>query len=519
MKPNRDSRNANASTRFARRRMPMLMVIVAIAATFATPTLLAAPGDLDTTFGGGIVEFSVGSVGDEANGVSVLPDGRVLAAGSARSSSTISQDSSWVLMQRTVAGAADPSFGGGSGKAFFKVGGNFGTSGKPDGALYGLLAKNNGTIIAGGCALDSTGSYFNTYVAQWHADGTLDSSFGSGGLAFASFGKGSCAGGLLMEADEKLIAVGYLTDANGDADLPAILRFDTSGALDPTFGVGGVFQVPSSIPASQVGSVYGITIQPDNKFVVSMCNFSSGITNPVSVLIRLSSLGKLDTTFGTKGVATTGIKACVGGLTIQPDGKIVAAFSSPDQPNNGVVRFTSQGALDTSFNGQGWVLVPKMGGGALALLPTGQILLAGSAYPTPNKDLIVARVTAAGVLDSSFTGGTQSGSHRNRESRGVQAMGRTSKQSGCRQRRYIHDSGQQWRNCAQKSLTRSCSPASRAIPCSCNPPGFAFRQQRHRRAGFHGAGPAMRSKMQGLTSGAYVPVVSGGGAASTASTA
>ena len=89
MKPNRDSRNA-AHRRGLRRRMP-IVAILAMAATCAAPVLLAAPGDLDTTFGGGVVVFSVGSVSDFANGVSVLPDGRVLADQQG-SSSTVSQD-------------------------------------------------------------------------------------------------------------------------------------------------------------------------------------------------------------------------------------------------------------------------------------------------------------------------------------------------------------------------------------------------------------------------------------------
>jgi uncharacterized delta-60 repeat protein len=183
-----------------------------------------------------------------------------------------------------------------------------------------------------------------------------------------------------------------------------------AGSLDPSFGRGGV--VPQS-PSS------AIAVQPDGKIVVA-AGSSAGF-----VLARYLPDGSLDPSFGTGGQVETDVGAGpFGALALQPDGKIVVAGGSTYGSTNQftLARFDSNGSLDTSFGTDGSTntVIPTSldaswypwgaGVAALAVLPDGKVLAAGSALW--NRDLydydggfVLARYTPAGSLDPTFGDG------------------------------------------------------------------------------------------------------------------
>jgi uncharacterized delta-60 repeat protein len=189
----------------------------------------------------------------------------------------------------------------------------------------------------------------------------------------------------------------------------------TPGSLDPTFGNGGKVLTDLGVGA---GVPSDAVLQPNGDIVVSG---GFGVA-------RYLPTGKLDTTFGTGGLASTGFAGGESGtgVALQPDGKIiwVGSQGNPSFPAGGtfsfaVARFTANGTLDTSFGTGGQASVeffaPPMQGAqefarAVLVQPDGKILVAGSARQgqirfAPIQGAL-ARFNANGTLDTSFgTGG------------------------------------------------------------------------------------------------------------------
>src|ERR1700746_1684 len=186
----------------------------------------------------------------------------------------------------------------------------------------------------------------------------------------------------------------------------------TPGSLDPTFGNGGKVLTPG-------GGATDAILQPNGDIVVST---GSGVA-------RYLPTGKLDTTFGSGGLASAGF---VGGesrtgVALQTDGKIiwVGSQGNPGFPAGGTfafagARFNANGTLDTSFGAGGHASVeffaPPMQGAqefadTVLVQPDGKILVAGSARQgqirfAPIQGAL-ARFNADGTLDTSFgPGGT-----------------------------------------------------------------------------------------------------------------
>ena len=132
-----------------------------------------------------------------------------------------------------------------------------------------------------------------TAAARAASPGTLDSSFGSGGVAVS--GAGMRLFGTAVQSDGKVVAVGESLGSSPDV---MVARFTPSGGLDSSFGSGGVAHGPSI--GGSVGR--GVAIQSDGKIVVvgsatdSSGNFTHGL-----IVERYNSNGSLDTGFGSTG--------------------------------------------------------------------------------------------------------------------------------------------------------------------------------------------------------------------------
>ncbi|MGW6260523.1 delta-60 repeat domain-containing protein, partial [Streptomyces sp. NPDC055085] len=113
--------------------------------------------------------------------------------------------------------------------------------------------------------------------------------------------------------------------------------------------------------------------------------------------------GDLDPTFGTNGktIADLGGDDGTQAMVLQPDGKIITAGVANNSADTAVARFTTTGALDPTFSGDGKSVI-DLGGfdqaNAVVLQPDGKIITAGSR----GTDTVVARFTTTGALDPTF---------------------------------------------------------------------------------------------------------------------
>lgn len=155
-----------------------------------------------------------------------------------------------------------------------------------------------------------------------------------------------------------------------------------------------------------------IVIAEDNSIYV--CGFARGSSNYNIVITHLNSDGTLDTSFGTNGYAF--LDSPAGGsvhdfgtsIDIDDSGKIVVAgYSAASSGHNLVIaRYTPEGSLDTNFNSTGYKVINVSGSGNLKW-ETGIVAQNGKIYvaDTADNNMILYKLTYSGELDTSFAGG------------------------------------------------------------------------------------------------------------------
>lgn len=281
----------------------------------------------------------------------------------------------------------------------------FGTSGKvttdfPGGGDANALAvQADGKLVAAGV----TGGDFA--LVRYNPDGSLDTSFGTGGTVTTDFaGNVDIANALIVQADGKLVAAGSTEFFAVDF---AVARYNPDGTLDASFGTGG--QAVTDLGGND--RAFALAVQ-DGKLVAGGLSFSFTGTNGDFGLVRYNADGTLDPTFGTGGQVTTdfaGFTDWAFALAVQ-GGKLVAAGRAGFEGNDdfALVRYNPDGSLDGSFGSGGKVTTDFRGLGsfeeARALVVQGNRLVAAGNVG-PFVDFGLARYRADGALDRSFGSG------------------------------------------------------------------------------------------------------------------
>lgn len=184
-----------------------------------------------------------------------------------------------------------------------------------------------------------------------------------------------------------------------------------SGALDPTFGNGG--KVVTSITPGQ-DKAYGVAIQTDGKIIVAG-HSTSTVTGKDFAVVRYNSDGSLDNTFGNNGVVTTDLQTgsddVAYSVALQTDGKIVLAGYSDNGSNKdaALVRYNDDGSLDNTFGSNGVVLTDFENSQQDEIKVvkihqlTGNIIVGGATIISSSVSKpVVARYLSNGTLDNTF---------------------------------------------------------------------------------------------------------------------
>jgi uncharacterized delta-60 repeat protein len=273
-------------------------------------------------------------------------------------------------------GALDPSFGKG-GIVTTDFGSQFYTSNTA--TITGAALQSDGKIIVVGGAPTST-DFAALALVRYNTDGTLDKSFGTGGIVTdTSIG---VLTSIVEQSDGKIIVAGTPT-----IDL-TVVRYNPNGTLDPSFGTAGIASFECLFTCN-FGGTSALAIQQDGKIVVADGS-----------LLRFTSTGQLDTTFGVAGIAKVAGNVPTA-VKLLPNGKILVASGAA---NTGyVTRYTSNGVLDTSFaiNGQ----LPTPGGSQMVLLGNAEFLVVGSLTSNlsgPTNGFAVSRYLPFGAIDTKF---------------------------------------------------------------------------------------------------------------------
>ena len=357
--------------------------LASLAALAGLSGLARADGELDPAFGiGGKVTTAFGVPAATATSVVLQPDGKIVAAGWLFDETA---NIDFALARYNADGSLDNSFGiGGRVRTDF-----FGL----DDVANAVARQADGKIIAAGTA--RVGFDLRIALARYNVDGSLDSTFDGDGKAVTPDASG-VAYGVVVQPDGKIVVAGSNF---------ALVRFNVDGSLDTGFGKGGEFAIRGF-------GATAMTLQLDGKIVVAGSINSSGTGDDFAV-VRVNSDGSLDKTFGSAGIVTTdffGSGDVAWAVTLQPNGRIVAGGYAADSlstgPHFGVARYDADGSPDLTFDGDGRTSTDFPGfdevAFGVAVKADGKILAAGRTFGTAGYDFAIARYAPEGVEDPGF---------------------------------------------------------------------------------------------------------------------
>jgi len=236
-------------------------------------------------------------------------------------------------------------------------------------------------------------------VARYNLDGSLDTTFGSGGIAkfFSASSNFMLVHDGAVDASGNILAVADQNGATG------VVRFTPTGVLDPTFNSTGYVTLSNVKPLA-------MRVQSDGKIVIGGTRISGKTI--VGVVVRLNTNGSLDTGFGSNGQATINSLYLLYALALQSVNSqqyILAGGEGAGSNNFSVVRLTPSGSLDSSFGVSGGVAATNFCGlpstvFSLSVDSIGSILAGGTAQlvSTGPPAFGIARFTSNGVLDTGF---------------------------------------------------------------------------------------------------------------------
>jgi uncharacterized delta-60 repeat protein len=350
--------------------------------------------------GDGQVTTPIGTGFDQITSMALQADGKIVAAGFSHNGESYD----FALVRYNTDGSLDTAFDG-DGKATT----NFGSLDK----ISGVAIQADGKIVAGGVSGNGNNDKFA--LARYNTDGSLDTTFGSGGTLTTQIGMfDDGITSLALLADGKIVVAGTsaheVPDSKGQltdvVNAFALARYDMAGNLDTTFDGDGKLWVDFHDPGND--NITGIAVQADGKIVVAGYSIAS---LDHFAMARYNTDGSSDVTFGSNGKVYTALQLFGNGLermtsmALQADGKIVVAGHSSG--NFAIARFTTNGSLDTTFDGDGKVTtdlggIEKVNG--VALQADGKIVVAGYSENAANADFAFARYNADGSLDTTFDG-------------------------------------------------------------------------------------------------------------------
>jgi uncharacterized delta-60 repeat protein len=372
---------------------------------------MLAAGDLDSTFDGDgrvTTDFVDGmdSNDDFGNELVVQSDGKIVVVGH---SGALSIGSGFEIARYNSDGSLDAAFGAG-GRVVVDLG--------TDSKARAVAIQSDGKIVVAGHG--SGGASPDFAVVRLNANGTLDGTLDGDGILTTDLNNlidsEDFAEGVAVDAAGRIVVAGYSRPtASDDWDI-AVVRYAANGALDASFSGDGI-ALKDVVGLDD--QAFDVAIQVDAKIVLAGHSFKTDADpgtddDPDFAAIRYNSDGTLDGSFDGDGIATTdlGVNSADFGksLALQAGGSIIVAGDSvSSEADLAVVRYTSAGALDVSFDGDGRVTIDfgstNEFGEDVLVQSDGKIVVGGcSEQGSTGFDFAIARLSATGSLDVSFGG-------------------------------------------------------------------------------------------------------------------
>jgi uncharacterized delta-60 repeat protein len=320
-------------------------------------------GELDPAFNtpkGYLIQGDTagGNSDNFGNAVAIDPNGRIIVTGSSVNSAG---GVDLVVWRFNRDGSLDDTFNGSG-----LVTRNSSSSNDASDNGKSVALDSHGKIVVAGSSRLNGG---NTDMMIWrfNEDGTVDMSFNASGHVRhdnAAGGNGDDIGNaIVIDNQERIVVAGYSKNSSGDFDL-VVWRYNPNGTVDTGLNGDGIIVLNSAAGGNGDDMGDAITIDANNRIVVAGSSLNAASFTDM-VVLRFKSDGALDTIFNTSGIvdlpAPSGstFNAVANGIAIDSQGRIVVTGSGENGSGNIdmlVWRFKADGSLDSDFNGNGIVI-------------------------------------------------------------------------------------------------------------------------------------------------------------------
>ncbi len=273
----------------------------------------------------------------EANALALQSDGKLVVAGTADDSG----NSHIALVRYNADGSLD--------KNGFNAGGTTpGTlvDKNLDGDAYAtavVIQRDGKILVAGYRSLNGTDDFV---LVRYKADGTLDTTFNPGGptqgILVKDLGGNDQAYALLTQFDDKIVVAGRTKQGTADSNF-FLARYDITGSLDTSFGQGGI--VTTSFGGN--AEAHGLVQQPDGMLVAA--GFVNPGAAGEMALARYTGTGALDSSFGNAGTLVSSGNDLAYALALDPKAKIVVAGAKDGGVSNKDFLLARYSAADTAW--------------------------------------------------------------------------------------------------------------------------------------------------------------------------
>jgi uncharacterized delta-60 repeat protein len=357
-----------------------------------------AAGFLDPSFGG---DGRVVSGAGTGNAVVVQADGKVVTAGALQALTGTGFD--FLLTRYNADGTPDTTFGRGG---FVRT--DLAGAGRSDVARAAALQSDGKIIVAGSSGRELA-------VARYNADGSLDTTFDGDGVATTAFGFSAAALDVLVQGDGKILASGSASATPGDAAF-ALARYNADGSPDTTFGTGGTVTTAFGLTAA-----YAVALAPGGRIVAggtADTNFGDSALARYNADGSLDTTFGPSPQSDDDPPPAGIVRSAFGGfneydeirdVAVDSDGSIVAAGTVEGRGMT-VARFSANGLTSQRFESP--ELPSGPGGGAsrgssataLVLQPGDWVVAAGYTADAAGQpeNFAVVRYNADGVVDRTF---------------------------------------------------------------------------------------------------------------------
>lgn len=378
----------------------LIATYIIIIHTIITPN----PSNLDSSFNqNGAVAFFGAPTVNQAQDLVVQSDGKIVTAGYSGNNA--------MVVRYNNDGTLDTTFnatGSKPGTIIINLG--------IQSAAYGIILQLDQKIVIAGYVTDNNNRE-NAFIARYMNDGSLDRSFNdingnnTGGYIITTILDQAQLYGICLTPSHKIMVTGWVL--NNNVTYACTLRINQNGFFDTSFNNCGYV---TSLIGQNFTKSRAIQLQPDNKIIIA--GQADIMNNQQLIIIRYNPDGSLDTTFnglgefpGTSYPLSNYVTSAALGITLQPDGKIVACgFTNQDDTSfkdrsYTIVRLNSNGTLDTSFNDQetpGYILSTSgLQANDVKIQPDGKIISCGFNYIS-NYIVIIIRYNNDGTIDPNF---------------------------------------------------------------------------------------------------------------------